>query len=227
MLPQLVIFDVDGLLLDTEQVWKKAWRRTADSFGLLDLKDEEFHRLIGKSGQASMEETRKILKGACGAEEFMERMRACGLKMLDEDLRLKPGARELLEELKEKGIRRAVATATSRELTKKRLGRMGILPFFSCICCGDEVERGKPFPDIYMKVLEHMECPADRAVVLEDSPVGVEAAFRAGIPCVMVPDVILPGEAEKERAAWIAPSLFQAGRWIFQGDRTGMAQTEA
>ena len=57
--------------------------------------------------------------------------------------------------------------------------------------------------------------------VLEDSPVGVEAAFRAGIPCVMVPDMILPGEAEKERAKWILPSLFEAGRRIFQEDSAG------
>ena len=85
----------------------------------------------------------------------------------------------------------------------------------------DEVRRGKPFPDIYLNVLEQMKCPADRAVVLEDSPVGVEAAFRAGIPCVMVPDMILPGEAEKERAKWILPSLFEAGRRIFQEDSAG------
>ena len=63
MLPQLVIFDVDGLLLDTEQVWKQAWRKTADSFGLLNVRDEEFHRLIGKTGQASMDEAREILNG--------------------------------------------------------------------------------------------------------------------------------------------------------------------
>jgi len=180
MLPQLVIFDVDGLLLDTEQVWKQAWRKTADSFGLLNVRDEEFHRLIGKTGQASMDEAREILNGACRAEDFMERMRAFGSKMLEEDLRLKPGARELLEKLQEKEISCAVATATSRELTEKRLGRMGILSFFSYVCCGDEVRRGKPFPDIYLNVLEQMKCPADRAVVLEDSPVGVEAAFRAG-----------------------------------------------
>lgn len=221
MLLQLVIFDVDGLLLDTEQVWKQAWRKTADSFGLLNVRDEEFHRLIGKTGQASMDEAREILNGACRAEDFMERMRAFGSKMLEEDLRLKPGARELLEKLQEKEISCAVATATSRELTEKRLGRMGILSFFSYVCCGDEVRRGKPFPDIYLNVLEQMKCPADRAVVLEDSPVGVEAAFRAGIPCVMVPDMILPGEAEKERAKWILPSLFEAGRRIFQEDSAG------
>ena len=133
MLPQLVIFDVDGLLLDTEQVWKQAWRKTADSFGLLNVRDEEFHRLIGKTGQASMDEAREILNGACRAEDFMERMRAFGSKMLEEDLRLKPGARELLEKLQEKEISCAVATATSRELTEKRLGRMGILSFFSYV----------------------------------------------------------------------------------------------
>lgn len=221
MLPQLVIFDVDGLLLDTEQVWKQAWRKTADSFGLLDVRDEDFHRLIGKSGQASMNEAREILNGACSVEKFMERMRSFGFRMLEDDLRLKPGARELLEKLQEKEIPCAVATATSRELTEKRLGRMGILSFFSYVCCGDEVKRGKPFPDIYLGVLEHMECPADRAIVLEDSPVGVEAAFRAGIPCVMVPDVILPGAVEKERAKWIVPSLFEAGRRIFQEDSAG------
>lgn len=227
MRPQLVIFDVDGLLLDTERVWKQAWRSTLDSLGLQEIGDEEFCRLIGKSGQASMREAREILNGAWDAESFMEQMRACGFRLLESGLRLKPGARELLEELKEKGIRCAVATATCRELTEKRLGQMGILRFFSCICCGDEVERGKPFPDIYQKVLEHMECPAGRAVVLEDSPVGVEAAFRAGIPCVMVPDVIPPGAAERERAAWIAPSLFQAGRWIAQGGVHRTAQTKA
>ncbi len=117
-------------------MWKQAWRKTADSFGLLNVRDEEFHRLIGKTGQASMDEAREILNGACRAEDFMERMRAFGSKMLEEDLRLKPGARELLEKLQEKEISCAVATATSRELTENVWGEWESFPSFLMFAVG-------------------------------------------------------------------------------------------
>ena len=210
---RLVIFDVDGLLLDTERVWKCAWQETT-GFLHLQIAPEQFDRLIGRNGQDYQDRLKDILKDQCGVEEFMNEMRRIGMEKLKTELRLKPGAVELLKYLSGAGIERAIATATERNLTEERLRRMGVDSYFQCVCCGDELRRRKPFPDIYLKVLEMTGCPPKRALVLEDSPVGVEAAYRAGIPCIMIPDVIKPGPDERGRAECILNSLFEAKKKI-------------
>lgn len=210
---KLVIFDVDGLLLDTERVWKTAWQETAAALHL-PIDAQEFDQLVGRNGRDYEEGLKKILGDQWDTKMFMAEMRRIGMKKLETELRLKPGAREILEYLKEERISRAVATATSRILTEERLNRMKIQSFFSCICCGDEICRRKPFPDIYLKVLETTGCSSKNALVLEDSPVGVEAAFRAQIPCIMIPDIIQPGLKERKRAEDIVESLFDAKKRI-------------
>ncbi len=210
---RLIIFDVDGLLLDTERVWKSAWQEAAGSLHL-QLDPDGFDLLVGKTGQDYENGLSAILGSRCGVRQFMEEMRRVGMEKLKTELRLKPGAKDILKYLEQNGIPRAIATVTCRELTEERLKRMNIFSLFSHICCGDEIQRRKPFPDIYLKVLEMTGCPPENALVLEDSPVGVEAAWRAGIPCIMIPDITAPGPNEQKRADAVVSSLSEAKKKI-------------
>lgn len=210
---KLVIFDVDGLLLDTERIWKRAWQEATDSLHL-QLDPDGFDLLVGKTGQEYENGLSIMLDSCCSVTQFMEEMRRIGMEKLKMELNLKPGAEDILNYLEQNGISRAIATVTCRKLTEERLKRMNIWSRFSHICCGDEIQRRKPFPDIYLRVLEMTGCPPENALVLEDSPVGVEAAWRAGIPCIMVPDITAPGLNEQKRADAIVCSLSEAKKKI-------------
>ena len=142
---KLVIFDVDGLLLDTERVWQDVWYDTARDFGIDDWKREDFLNVVGRSGQPVYDYMEELFRGRCSTEEFMKVARQHGVERLERELTAKPGAVELLNCIKKAGLPCAVATATSRSLTEERLTRLQLIQYFDYICCGDEVVERKPF----------------------------------------------------------------------------------
>lgn len=111
-------------------------------------------------------------------------------------------------------IKKAVATTTRRELTEERLKRVGVYDRFDYVLCGDEVINRKPDPEIYLSVLKKMDTDARNALVLEDSVVGVEAAYRAGIDCIQVPDIIAPTDVQKKQTVYTAKDLMEARDYI-------------
>lgn len=173
---KLVIFDVDGLLLDTERVWQDVWYDTARDFGIDDWKREDFLNVVGRSGQPVYDYMEELFRGRCSTEEFMKVARQHGVERLERELTAKPGAVELLNCIKKAGLPCAVATATSRSLTEERLTRLQLIQYFDYICCGDEVVERKPSPEAYLKVLAKMNTAPEDALVFEDSKVGVQAA---------------------------------------------------
>ncbi len=205
---RLAIFDVDGLLLDTEAVWLKAWNEVGARHDILDLTTKACNLSIGRNSQEVLRIAREIM-GDIGPQ-ILDEVHEVGSQMMADHIDLKPGAVDLLEFLKAKKIPCAVATSTARDLTMQRLDRTHLLSYFDRIVCGDEVALSKPNPDIYLKVLSYYPFDSREAIVFEDSIAGVEAAYRAHIPCVMVPDIVPPGEPEKERAFAIIDRLDQA-----------------
>lgn len=205
---ELVIFDVDGLLLDTERVWQEVWKKTAQQF---QIKDGEalFARVVGRSGQEVNEILQATLPKHCDAQQFLDVAHARGLRQIETELTIKHGGKELLTFLSLQNIKKAIATSTNRNLTMQRLKQMGIAHEFSYLCCGDDVTRRKPAPDIYQKVLCDMHISNKHALVLEDSYVGVEAAHQAGVPCIMVPDLMQPRVRETQITQYIAKDLLE------------------
>ena len=189
-----VIFDMDGVLIDTEKHYNAAWCEAARMAGF-DFRKE--HALMLRSCDAQL--ASKMMKDIFG-EGFdyfairEVRRRLVAERLEQYGLEKKPGIDEILDFLHEKGIKRAVATATPLELTLQHLEKIGVKDKFDKIVSAKQVEHGKPAPDVYLYACEQIgEKPCD-CIAVEDSPNGIKSAFAAGCRPVMVPDLTPPDE---------------------------------
>lgn len=210
---ELVVFDVDGLMLDTESVWKEAFDQAGDKYGIQNMGSTLFPKLIGKSGRDEKEVLDQYLSQDI-QELVIKEWERIGYGMLEKEVPVKPGLYEILDFLDAHHIKKAVATTTRRELTEERLRKIGVYDRFDYVLCGDEVINRKPDPEIYLSVLKKMHTKAENALVLEDSGVGVEAAYRAGIDCIQVPDIIAPTDVQKKQTIYTAKDLMEARDYI-------------
>ena len=210
---ELIVFDVDGLMIDTESVWKNAFDKAGDKYGIPNLGDTLFPSLIGKRLEDEQELLDRLLPSDI-QNQLINEWRQIGLGSLEREVPVKPGLYEMLDYLEQHHIKKAVATTTRRELTEERLKRVGVYDRFDYVLCGDEVINRKPDPEIYLNVLKKMNTDARNALVLEDSVVGVEAAYRAGIDCIQVPDIIAPTDVQKKQTVYTAKDLMEAKDYI-------------
>lgn len=209
MRPELVIFDVDGLMLDTEARWQEAWQKVGESHGVDDFGRTTFLKCVGRNGKEVEEIVYHDLSGFENPQIILDEARVYGKQLLKERIDPKPGIYELLDVLDGLGIKMAVATATDRYLTIERLTRLKLIDYFDYLLCGDEVVLRKPNPEIYNKVIQHFNIDKSKALVLEDSIVGVEAAYLAHVPCIMIPDLIPPQEKQEKETILIVSSLHE------------------
>ena len=210
---ELVVFDVDGLMIDTESVWKNAFDKAGDKYGIPNLGDTLFPSLIGKRLEDEQELLDRLLPSDI-QNQLINEWRQIGLGSLEREVPVKPGLYEMLDYLEQHHIKMAVATTTRRELTEQRLKKIGVYDRFEYVLCGDEVTKRKPDPEIYLSVLHKMNTKAENAIVLEDSSVGVEAAYRAGIDCIQVLDLIAPTEVQEKQTICIVKDLMEARDYI-------------
>ncbi|MBO4750198.1 MAG: HAD family phosphatase [Lachnospiraceae bacterium] len=192
-----VLFDMDGTLIDTEKYYRVFWPKAMAEFGY-HMTDEQVlsMRSLGRPFAPAR------LKDWFGEELDYYAIRARRTEMMEAQLdldgiQLKPGAVEILEELRRRGILAAVATATPPERTEKYLGLTGIRPYFSKIISATQVKEGKPSPDIYLYACEQLGLSPEECLAVEDAPNGILAARRAGLRVVMVPDQTKPDEELK------------------------------
>ena len=193
---KLVIFDVDGLLLNTEWIWDKVWKVIAEKYQ--EPKFYELHKFaVGITGKETEDLVINNLPELENPLHMLQEARNMGMELLKDNIAVMPGAFELLNYLKTHNISLAVATTTPRNLTMERLKQTGLLDYFKVIVCGDEVKKRKPDPEIYTTVLIKTGYSADEAIVFEDTGYGITAAYNAKIRPVMVPSLRQPNDNEK------------------------------
>ncbi len=203
---QALIFDFDGLIVDTESIGVKIFENAFSKVGLtFDV--DGFVKLVGLAtgGEYDPWTIYANHTGKYSPEEVHERYSM----RVDEAVRqAKPleGVLELIDEAKSQGLLLAVGTSSPKSWVYPKLEHFGILDKFDTIVTSDDVTEGKPSPEIFLKVLERLQVEPQNALVLEDSTNGTIAANRAGVRVVVVPNAITSRE-DHERADFILPSL--------------------
>ena len=187
------IFDMDGLLLDTERLYQESWVEMAKRFG--QEPDPAFPAAVsGTSGEGMRDVIRRYYP-AVDPYAFQAGCIARVDGILDSrGAPEKPGARELLEYFRGCGVRTALASSSGLERIRSNLRQTGLEALFDAVASGQEVRRGKPEPDIFLLAAERIGCPPEECYVFEDSVNGIRAGMAAGCAAVMVPDLVPPPE---------------------------------
>ena len=185
---QALIFDFDGLMIDSERVEADCIVEIVADWGHT-LEYTDFGHLFGSVD--ADEQWEELLQSRCGrtVAELDERLHRITTPRKDE-LPLLPGVRELLDVAEDRGLRVGLATGNTRTILERRLGRHGVFDRFHAIVTRVEVERGKPEPDIYLEVARRLEVATHSCLVLEDSVPGCEAALAAGMRVIACPSVV-------------------------------------
>jgi len=196
-----VIFDMDGTLLSTEILCRRAWRQAALEIGK-EMPDSLYGQLLGRPNKEAAAVLKELWGASFKSEDYTRRTEALYLGIIErEGIMLRDGILDLLMLFKERGIPLAVATSTRRKLAQRKLALCGLTSYFAAVVGGDEVTLGKPNPEIFLQAAEKLGVPPDDCIVFEDSDAGVLGAHAAGMKCVLVPDISSPRE-ETVIAAW-------------------------
>lgn len=211
-----VIFDMDGVLLDTEGLIWRCWGETESDFGITGTQ-AVLRTLFGTDQKNFSRRMKEVYGAAFPYEDFHIAYRDRFFHIVEtEGMPVKKGAEELLTWLKENGIKTGVASSTRKAVVEKELGSAGLLPYFDDVLGGDSIRRGKPEPDIYLLACQRLDVRPEESWGIEDSYNGVRAVFRAGMKAIMVPDQLPPTE-EMCRLACVLPDLL-AVRELLKGE---------
>lgn len=209
MLPRqidAVILDMDGTLHDTEGVYQLALKRSVAGVGF-EVSDSFCHSLIGIPGKESDHLLQQHLGPSFPFAEcdrlYIQHREA----LLADGVLLKPGVIELLDRLALLQLPMAVATSASRRIAEAHLMRSGLRSRFSVVVTRDDVERGKPFPDLFLQAAALVGVAPEHCLAVEDSANGVRAAYAAGMMPVMVPDLVQPADEIRAFCVRVAADL--------------------
>lgn len=191
---ELVIFDMDGLIFDTERLSYLSCVEAAKNFGI-NFDMNIFYKLLGTNYDSCRNTLIKQYGDKIDVDEYMKEKRKINLSLIKDGAKKKPGLDEILVYLTNKNIKKAVATSSNREIALELLEKADVLHYFDYVLCGDEVRKSKPNPEIFLNVTKKLEVNPRNCIVLEDSEAGVIAASRGKIRVIMIPDV---KEPEKE-----------------------------
>ena len=210
------IFDMDGLLFDTERLFQKAWHQKACEMGIT-LPPSFVFVISGTSGSRQAEIVSDYYPGG-DTKAIIREVYENEQRWAAENLPVMKGAYEILEGMREEGLILAVASSSSIPMIEGNLEKAGMRKYFHHIVSGSQVSRGKPAPDIFLLAAERSGVDPSDCYVFEDSINGILAGAAAGCASIMIPDLIPADEKAKAAAAGIYPDLLTAWRAIQNGE---------
>lgn len=190
-----VIFDLDGLLADTEIISLKVYQELLKDFGI-PFTEETYSREY--SGHREEENVQRFLDTydlPWNFDQTLEKVYELEARILVKGVNLKKGAKNLLAFLQREGIPIALATSSVESRARMILDSNGILSLFDHLVFAKDVKRSKPYPDIFLKACSDLNVLPENCLVLEDSEAGIEAAYRAGMPVICIPDLKMPAQS--------------------------------
>lgn len=207
ILYKAVVFDMDGVIFDSERAVMQCWKEVASRHNIPDIEKA----ILACTG-TTMVRTREIMLNLYGADfpydEYASESSAIFHSRYDGGrLPMKPGVKELLTFLKEHNKKIALASSTRQQVVTDELRDAGIIGYFDRIICGDMVSRSKPAPDIFLKACEELNISPSDSYAIEDSYNGIRAAHAGGLHQIMVPDLLPADEEMQSLAETILPSL--------------------
>lgn len=211
---QAVVFDMDGVIFDTERLVIEFWKEVAKKHNIPNVE----HICIQCLGTNRVR-TREIFLENYGADFPYDPYRAEVTELFNTHykgvpLPTKPGVRELLSYLQEQDIKVGLASSTAQHLVRDEIGTAGLLPYFQTLVCGDMVEHSKPAPDIFLKACEILNADPTKSIAIEDSFNGIRSAHCAGMTPIMVPDQVQPTDEIRTLAFHVMPSLLDVLNWL-------------
>lgn len=208
---KLCIFDMDGLLLDTERfAWSIGEKLIAKQYGK-EMTDEIINELMGVNYTTYENKLKKIYGEDFPAKKYSDDVHEFYRKYCEtENIPLRPGVLKILKFLKNNNILISLGTSTEKKLACTALKNAGIYNYFDFAVYGDEVKIGKPNPEIYLKSVYHFNLKPGECLVFEDTPTGAKSAYDGNIRLILVPDLKKPTAIDKEKAFAIINSLQEA-----------------
>lgn len=189
-----VLFDMDGVILDSEKLYARFWMEACHHFGFPMTREQA---LTMRSANRKVGEAR--LQSYFGPEADYTQIRLKRIELMDAYIEIngveaKPGIFQLMDALNQMGISSAITSSSPKERICAHLGSLNLLHRFDRICSVYEVPRGKPAPDIYLHGAAQLGLKPSECIALEDSPTGIESAYQAGCVPIMIPDQDQPDE---------------------------------
>lgn len=210
------VFDMDGLMFDTEKLVYRAWQRVMDSNGY-DYDFEIYKKTVGRRTA----ETRKFYEELYGGEFDYQRLRSEANVFFRDDIEtngvpLKKGLVNILEYLKNHNMKIALATSTSSTTAMGLLEKANVKQYFDRFVCGNMVKNGKPHPEVFLTAAKELCLKPESCIALEDSINGIKSAYNAGMKPLMVPDLLEPNEEIKPMLFALCKDLDEAIEYFKQ-----------
>ena len=190
-----VIFDLDGLLADTEIISLKVYQELLKDVGILFTEETYSREYSGHREEENVQRFLDTYDLPWNFDQTLEKVYELEARILAKGVNLKKGAKNLLAFLQREGIPIALATSSVESRARMILDSNGILSLFDHLVFAKDVKRSKPYPDIFLKACSDLNVLPENCIVLEDSEAGIEAAYRAGIPVICIPDLKMPAQS--------------------------------
>lgn len=211
---QAVLFDMDGLLFDTERLFFRAMQAAGREAGC-EVPEALFRQMIGHVRDFNLRQLREHYGAEFAAEAFLEQCRAQMAVLVEDGLRLKPGVTKLLDRLDDLRLPRALVTSSARSSVDHHLAAFDLAGRFDAVVAYGDYHQGKPHPEPYLTAAEKLGVDPTSCLALEDSHNGVRSAAGAGTRTVMVPDMLEPTAEMRELCAAVLPDLHAVRREVF------------